>query len=329
MSVIPLPKAPAHKPALLEGAGLGFSLSGIKRDLFTKDVAGMLHGLRRLLQVAWHYKDHRRLLKVLDAAHTQAIFRQVPRTAYRYTLPYLSDNFDRATRLELLISHYGFMNQQLGAAFCDGVVKGNLELWSSDQPDHHFSIQVSGPCAASGHREGELTFTLRMNGAALHKLSFSIVSTRLLSLPSGSISAGHEHTIYIGRVQGVAGTFEETREATKACHDIAPPDLLMAALSGMATALGIESIAGVSIEHSISSELIQESNTSFDYTAFWDRYHGQKTGNGHHLMAVPFPEKPIQAIAAKHRKRTLIKRGFKHEINQAARACVSRMTSGL
>src|SRR5690606_28574972 len=114
----------------------------------------------------------------------------------------------------------------------------------------------------------------------------------------------------------------------KACQDIAPPDLLMSAVAGMAGALGIRMIGGVGIEHSISSESIQQSNMSFDYTAFWDRYQGKKTTGGHHLIALPFPEKPIQAIAAKHRKRTLLKREFKHQITASALDCVSRLVSG-
>lgn len=308
-----------------QGAGIGLSWSGIKRDLLTKDVAGMLHGLRRLVQVAWHHKDHRRLLRELGGEHTRAIFEQVPRTAYRYTLPYLSSNFDRATRLELLLSHYQFLNRRLGAAFCRGVAQGDLTLWRDEQHGHRFCIQVSGPCAKSGHREGELTFTMRMDDRDLYKLSFSIVSAVALSLPCGSAPARPGHTLFIGRVQGAAGSFEQIRAATKACQDIAPADLLMAALAGMADALGIAEVAGVGIEHSISSELMQSAGTSFDYTAFWDRYHGHKTVDGHHVMTLPFPEKPIQDIAAKHRKRTLLKREFKHRVSQAAHACISRL----
>lgn len=329
MSVLPVSEPPPTTPEQRSGAGIGLSLSGLKRDLFTKDFAGMIHGLCRLAQVAWYRKDHQRLLNVLKAKHTLAIWQQVPRTAYRYTLPYLSANFKRATRLESLISHYRFMNDRLGAAFCDGVVQGNLMLWSGEQQGHRFSVHVSGPCAVSGHREGELTFTLGMDGADLYKLSFSIVSADVLSQPSGGAPRHRGHTLYIGRVQGVVGTFEQIKVATKACLDIAPPDLLMAAVAGMADALGIEVIAGVGIEHSISSETIQQSSMSFDYTAFWDRYHGTKTRDGHHLMALPFPEKPIQAIAAKHRKRTLLKREFKHQISQACQACVSRLATGL
>lgn len=89
----------------MRGAGLGLCLSGLKRDLFTKDLVGMMDGARRLLGVLLQWPAHRRLLKVLNAPNTRGILRQVPRTAYRYTLPYLSSNFERATRLELLMAH--------------------------------------------------------------------------------------------------------------------------------------------------------------------------------------------------------------------------------
>ncbi|MFZ5527057.1 MAG: DUF535 family protein [Pseudomonadota bacterium] len=331
MSALPLSTASKLASAIpgASASGAGLSWAGLKRDLRTKNMSGMLDGISRLLQIAWHYKDHQRLLKVLKAEHTRDILRQVPRTAYRYTLPYLSSNFERATRLEMLLAHYRFLNERLGARFCSGIVHGTLIPWISEEQGHHFSIHVSGPCAVSGHREGELTFTLRMDAADVYKVSFSIVPASALSMPSGSTPARHGHTLYIGRVQGVVGTFEQIRLATKACHDIAPPDLLMAAIAGMAEALGIEVIAGVGIEHSISSESIQQSNMSFDYTEFWDRYQSSKTADGHHLMQVPYPEKPIQAIASKHRKRTLLKREFKHQITQATRGCIAGVASGL
>lgn len=221
------------------------------------------------------------------------------------------------------------MNDRLGADFCEGIANGTLALWTCERQGHQFNIRGSGPCAVSGHREGELTVTLQMDGIDLCKISFSIVPASTLSLPTGSTPPRLGHTLYMGRVQGAAGAFEQIRLATKVCHDIAPPDLLMSAVAGMAGALGFEVIGGVGIEHSISSESIQHSNMSFDYTEFWDRYHGTKTADGHHLMSLPFQEKPIQDIAAKHRKRTLVKRAFKREVSQAAQACVSNIATGL
>src|SRR6218665_1338333 len=169
MSVLPAQKLPPAARLPRVGAGMGLSLNALKRDLFTKDLAGMFGGMQRLLGIALNWRDHRRLLKVLNAEHTRRILQQVPRTAYRYTLPYLSGNFVRAMRLELLMAHYRFMNDRLGGAFCTGIVHGTLVPWVCEQAEHCFSIHVSGPCAVSGHREGELTFTLRMDAVDLYK----------------------------------------------------------------------------------------------------------------------------------------------------------------
>lgn len=323
MSVLPVPDLSLALPA--PASGLSFARVG--QALRAGNVAGLLQGLGRLWQIASHFQDHRRLLDVLKGVHVHAIFRQEPRLAYRYTLPYLSGNFDRGTRLDMLMAHYRFMNDRLGAPFCQGIVQGTLVPWRGEQQGHQFSIHVGGPCAATGHREGELTLTLRMDGADVYKVSFSII--RAESLSSAQAPAPQAHTLYIGRVQGTVGAFEQIRIATKACHDVAPPDLLMAAVAGMAGALGIDRIVGVGIEHSISSESIKRSDMSFDYTAFWERYMSCRTPEGHHLMHLPFPEKAIQSIAAKHRKRTLVKREFKRQIADAMQACIRGMASGL
>lgn len=329
MSVLHTPDLGSPAAALPPSTGAVLLLAALRRYLLAKNLPGMFDGIRRLLSIALDVPAHRRLVKVLNGEHIRGIFLQMPRLAYRYTLPCLSNNFQRAVRLELLIAHYRFMSSRLGSEFCAGIIHGNLMPWGREQAGHWFSIRLSGPCAVSGHREGELTFTLQMDHIDLYKLSFSIVPASVLSQPSGTHPVRPGHTLYIGRVQGVPGNFEQIRLATKACHDIAPPDLLMSAVAGMARALGIEVIGGVGIEHSISSESIQQSSMSFDYTEFWDRYHGIKAPDGHHLMSLPFPEKPIQDIAAKHRKRTLVKREFKQEITEAAEACVSNIATGL
>lgn len=323
MSVLPVSELAIAVPV----PASGLSVSRLGKDLLAGNVSGLLNGLGRLWQIAWHFQDHLRLLDVLRSAHVRDIFRQEPRLAYRYTLPYLASNFDRGTRLELLMAHYRFMNERLGAMFCQGVVQGSLVPWRAEQQGHDFSIHVSGPCASTGHREGELTLTLRMDAADVYKVSFSIVRAESLSL--AHVPAQEAHTLYIGRVQGTVGAFEQIRTATKACHDIAPPDLLMAAVAGVAGALGIGRIMGVGIEHSISSESIKRSDMSFDYTAFWDRYMSCQTADGHHLMHLPFPEKAIQSIAAKHRKRTLVKREFKRQIAESTQACIRGLATGL
>jgi uncharacterized protein VirK/YbjX len=188
---------------------------------------------------------------------------------------------------------------------------------------HRFSITIIGPCP---HREGDLRLVMKMDEKPIYKISFSIIPCRTAEeICKANDCELSKNLIYVGQVQGYAGAFDLIREATKICHETAPPDMLMAALAGMASALDIQVIAGVGFENNLSTPNISTSHATFDYNDFWGRYHGIKSEQGHHIIGLPFFEKEISLVKAKHRKRTLTKRGFKQQINERAKNSMSHM----
>ncbi|MBI2733677.1 MAG: DUF535 family protein [Aquabacterium sp.] len=287
---------------------------------------GLFSTLLRMGKVVLTWQQHQSLLSVIDQPGTRAVRAAFPRMPYRYTLPYLSTSLDWQARWSAMRTHYTVVNQAFQSDFSRRVLDDTLDVWRSEHNGHIMTVSVQGLCPVTRHREGELTLCFKMGGAALYKLSFSIVGLADLNLSLERGQTRSAHALYVGRVQGVCGAMEAIRQATTLLGDVAPQDVLMAVLSGLAAALHIDTVLGVSDGTCVSRDTIAQSGSSFCYGQFWARYGGQVLEGGHHLISLPVAEKPLSEIAAKHRKRTQRKREFKREV---AAACEQAFRSVL
>jgi uncharacterized protein VirK/YbjX len=273
----------------------------------------------------WHYRAHRRWLKIIGGDATRRILAVEPRTAFRHSSKYLFAGLPWKDRIALMSGHYAFLNRVHDAKFFDTVITPQgLQLWQHETDDGRMTIVLLGP---PHHREGDLRLHFRLNGTTVFKLAFSVVPARFFEDASDDTakgSASGSHVLYIGQAQGVPGQLDAIRAATKSCYDIAPPDLLMAALAGLAHAWGITRFlsAGAEIHH--SAEKLSRSTHAFDYAAFWMHFQAVLLPSGHYAIEVPFPQKPITQIVARHRKRALVKRAVKLALCTEVSADIAR-----
>ena len=287
----------------------------MRAKLGEQGLVGVLSAVKRFSGVLCTWRQHQVLVAVVDQPRIRVMREAFPRLTYRYTLPYLSTSLAWVERRLALLSHYEFVNKVFDAQFCGRVLSDSLEIWHHEVEGEHFAVSVQGLCPVTLHREGELTLCFKMGGVSLYKMSFSIVALAVLSRTALlSTSSGSAHALYVGRVQGLTGALESIRRATVLLGDIAPQDLLMSVLVGLAGALNITSLIGVSDAKCVSRESIARSGSCFCYDQFWTRYGSQVVDGAHHLISLPAVERPIGDIAAKHRKRTQRKRDFKHQV---------------
>lgn len=286
----------------------------IKEKFTEHGFVGLISGLSRFGGVLLTWRQHLELVRVINQPRTRAIRARFPRVQYRYTLPYLSTTLDWHARWSALRSHYAFVNTVFGADFSQRVLDDRLEIWHSEHNGHVLSIHIQGLCPVTKHREGELTLCFKMDESSIYKMSFSFIRWGDLNLNDVTGIGVAEHAMYIGRVQGVSGAMESIRLATGLLGDIAPQDLLMSVLFGLASALNIRKVIGVSDETCVSCDTIAASDSSFSYEQFWARYNGLPLLGGHVLVNLPVAEKPLSEISSKHRKRTQRKRDFKRQV---------------
>lgn len=302
------------------GAGGVLAVMKVIREKFAEQGwQGVVSGLARCYGILMTLGRHRELVKVIDGPVTRVVRLRFPRVQYRYTLPYLSNRFDWDERWNALKSHYAFINQVFKPEFMKQVMDDTLVVWRMDSLGQTLSVSVQGLCAQTRHREGELTLCCRFGGSAVYKLSFSVIRLDTCrAMARQSVGRG-SHVLYVGRVQGVAGQRDAIRQASSMLGDVAPQDLLMAVLSGVAAALGIQTLIGVDDGGSLSGGAMSHAHTSFSYAAFWSRYGAQPLRDGHVLVSLPIYEKPLSEIPSKHRKRSLRKRALKRDV--AVDAC--------
>jgi glycosyltransferase involved in cell wall biosynthesis/uncharacterized protein VirK/YbjX len=256
-------------------------------------------------------REHVRFIKIMRLPHTRALLRHYPMVAYRYFGTYLATSFTKKVRREILKSHYLYLTQRVRDTFFLQVLRDRPRLWQTNINEDVFAITLS--FTHKQHYEGDLLLEFEKNGMPLYHLSFTIAPGH----PTGSTAA---HVVAIGRIQGLRGQFEEIRRATKQCRDIALPQLLVAAAQGIADALDLNVIAGVRNHEQITLNLDGASNCYFDYDAFWETLLGTPCDK-FYLMPVPMSERRLDQISIVHRRRTRLKRQFKHEIATSAKLC--------
>jgi uncharacterized protein VirK/YbjX len=297
------------------------------RDLSLKGVTGFLGRIYRFFAVFFDFFSCWPWLVVLSGKSSRILFWVYPRIIFRYTLPYLSADFERYQRLEMMKAHYHFINRQFSPqVFAKMLVSGVcLHRWC--EAGRTFSIILRGPCLVTRHREGELSLVFQIDGSDLYKVAFSLFPKAVLKeLAHPGDGLGARDCLYVGQIQGQSGQIELLREASSLCRDVAPQDALMSALAGVAQACSIDTVLGVLGHHNLSLDALSKSQSHFDYDAFWARYHAVPVmGNRHCMMTIPYPEKSIQEIASKHRRRTLDKRQFKQGLVTAVSNGIDRL----
>jgi len=234
-----------------------------------------------------------------------------PQVVFRPFRGYLAANFRKKERRQALREHYRYLTDAVGQSFFWQIVRGKHTLWRKHIDQDDFSVTISFP-PSEQHSEGDLVLAFQVNGRPLYRLSFSIVPGHLV----GSAAA---QAALIARVQGVRAEFAAIRRATKACSEIAPPHILMAAVQGIASALEIKCMAGVRNSQQVNENWQSGPETRFDYDAFWKTIPGAG-GQRFYLMPLPVVERPLEQIGIAHRRRTRLKRQFKCEIREAIRS---------
>ncbi len=284
----------------------------VVRSVLNEGLTTTLRTLLRASPILLHLGGHARLTRLLTRPQMIGLLQRHPRLNYRYLGTYLSHDFDRRTRLKILLNHYGFLAGRVQTDFFVRIFDEKPLLWRERRGEDQFSIGLTFP--AVGDHEGDLCLFFAVNAVPVYRLAFSIV-------PGPIVRIASDQVLFVGCVQGGTGCFDLIRHATRSCQDITPASLLLAAAQGIARSLGIEWMVGVGREQSVSRSHCREADSFFNFDAFWKSCGAEETRNNLFVLPLPFPEKPIQLIAADHRRRTLRKRAYKRQVAQQVLAC--------
>jgi uncharacterized protein len=272
------------------------------RHVFAADTA---YGLRKCVQalpILLNLRGQARYARLIREPHTLPLTTRYPRLAYKWLGHSLSRRFSARTRLRVCVSHYVFLQATTPVHFLGRLFEQPLPLWDSQIEAHQFCVMMGFP--RPDDQEGDVSLTFEMDGLPLCTASFVFCDGAL-------VGGGPDPVMLVARMQGGSGCFDRVKEATRICHDIAPADILMAALSGIAAAFGIAVMLGVSTRDQVSRHLKEGVSRFFDYDRFWLSYGAVASAGGLHRIVLPYPEKRMDDVRSKHRSRTRRKREFK------------------
>jgi len=257
----------------------------------------------------WTLRDVVQILKFpayLDAARSH------PRFVFKYLTPdYLVRGLTVRERAACFAHHYRRMQSTLPDRLLRQTLEGDVDVHEIWVGENRFTLTMGLPQPLD--KEGEMSLNLRVNGEIVFVLSFSVV-------PGWVVKSESAEVMLITQLQGRRGAYQQISLATKSLHDVAPCALLLAALQGIASALGIDQLAGVcaTSQTCYTAECAAAFNTAYD--GFFQELGIARNSEGFFVSPVPIEEKPLASIKQGHKLRTREKRAFKQQIQKVCAA---------
>ena len=224
--------------------------------------------------------------------------------------PYLARTFSQAQKYQGFCTNYMYLNHFISPQALDGLFGKYVVLLTTKSDDAEYRIELTFNEGA--RNEGEICVRFKSDDQTLFATEFSIV-------PGALVGVAERHVILIAHMQGWGGTLGQHQAATKAMRDIAPQAVLFAAVQGIARALKISVIAGVSARNQVCFDDAKAALFEGAYDGFYRSIgaSGPTDGFYHYRMLAPDEVKPM--ATAGHRRRTRLRRKVKEEISEAVR----------
>lgn len=291
------------------------SNAALVRELGRDGLRVALARVSKGTQLLAHPRTWFKIARVLTSYETQPLVRAEPRMMFKHLSGYLGAGLSQRERAAILIEHYTFMKARVDQDFFRKIVDCRLELWRQTLNEHAYRIHLTFP--RTSHDEGDLSLIFKADNVDIYTVSFTIGPGSIAGLTV-------RRAVYIGRVQGKGRGLPLIRTATKDCLDISPAALLLAAIEGIATALELRHMVGIGADRQISASAdSRPDGLVHAYDEFWMAAGGSRLDRNMYHLAVPLPEKPIQAIKRNHRARVMRKRTFKKLLKDEVRRAFS------
>lgn len=277
----------------------------------------------QFMTVVWrlllNIKHVARLARLLRLGPFSEICQYNPRFAIKpFGHNYLARNLDARASLGCFIYHYRRMWSSFPERILKMIMHWDIPLFQTSEDGHRFSVDLGS--SRPYDKEGELSLLLKVDSLIIFNLAFTIV-------PGWAIGSDVAETLLISRLQGERSNLQEVRLATKAMCNVRPRALLLAALQGVALALGVENIYAVSAKEQSSNCGGRDLSFQNSYDEFFTELGLKKDSTGFFSGHVPIAEKPLELVDPNNRRTARKKQAFKAQIQMACTQAIS-MASG-
>ena len=246
------------------------------------------------------------IFRILALPAFASLVRLDPIFPFKYlTRGYLVRGLSPAERAASFAHHYRRLNSIFPRPVLQRILYRDIILIEKQIDDRLLSVHVN--LARKELREGELTFTLRLDGTAIYILQCTIV-------PGWVVKSGASDVILVSRLQGMKGSYKQVHLATKAFSEVAPPALLLAVLHGLAQVAEIDEMAGIAAASQFSYLPAYADSFRAAYDDFWIELGAKKITASFYASPIPPQDKSLAAVTNGHKSRTRKKRALKQQI---------------
>lgn len=313
---------PSQQPGQLPDPAAAAPLGRRLRRLSRKCVRLLLRNLPLLVLLLPMQLSFAMTLKANPSR--QLVYRHARLPLKHLSSHYLALHLSTRQRLQSVHHHYAVLNRHVRPDALAQLHDEGIRLWELDAGGAHHSIELGYPFSfdhpgRKDDHEGDLLLVFSVDDSPCFACSFTVMPLAVAhARPTG------DSALFVGRVQGVGRDFERLRQTTRALGDVTPRDLLWQAVEGIGQALDIRHALGISNDGHVLRRVREGDDSAFDYDAYWESLGGIRTPQQMYLLPLPVPQKPLAAIAQKHRQRAARKRQFRHEVRQAVADSVRR-----
>ena len=235
---------------------------------------------------------------------------------------YLARGLSARDRTSLALSHYGFEAHRFDAGHLRRVyAEGGLTLWQAEADGVAYDVRLM-----PGHDvlyEGGLSVVLHVNGGRVCVLSFSWAPERI------ALGQGGQAVVPLVTRKQLAGDQSYQAAFGKAFGQVMPASLCLAALAGLAGALGQDRLVGIAADRHPAMTPLHRVHFERAYDEAWAAAGGQPTSPLGFVMELPFRFTPIDQLDRSRRRRAVARRGHMETLRQSAHSTIKeRLSSG-
>ena len=264
--------------------------------------------LAKAFDLTRNLRQHFMLSRLLDAAGLLNREEYYAGIRYRYLRAYyLGSDFSIGQRLQVALHHHRTVARHCRPDFLLLARRHGHVLWR--QQHDGLTLQISLRYPYEYNHDGDLCLTLDANGVNICVTTFSFA-------PGAVVEAPDSQVLLVSSIQGVAGKIELIRQATELCNNVSPAHMLLFAAETLCEMLGMHAIVGLGQRRMPSAQSKGRKRCAFDYDAFWMPVVGAEEHRAFYRMPLPFTDKPIEAIPAKHRSRARKRRELRNQVRQ-------------
>jgi uncharacterized protein VirK/YbjX len=266
----------------------------------------------RLLQFAANLRGHMALSRSMTLAGMPQLTRFFRTVRYRYLRRfYLGGGFPVGDRLAVATHHYLSLARQFQPGFLMTLRGQGYCLWRYDFNGELCEIHLRLPY--SYNHDGDMCLAL---GYERHDLCIITLSIA----PGPVVGSPEKQVLLISGIQGFAGRIQQIRKVTESCNNVSPPHLLIMAAEALAERVGAGAVVGIGASQMATAPQMEKGRSSFDYDAFWMSLTGREQAHDSYHMTLPFVDKPIELILAKHRGRARKRRQLRSQMRERIHA---------